>query len=129
MLNNPLRFFTDLLRQPAWIPAWVSCLATINLLSVRFWEEPLAKIILFTFLLSAMLMMALYARFGFAKILGLGHILWVPLLPCVLASIPGASQGFQAYLVVLAAAIAISLAFDIVDVWQYFAARSAAAAE
>jgi len=123
VLNNPLRFFADLLRQPAWIPAWVSCLAAINLLSVRFWEEPLARIVLLTFLLSATLMMALYARFGFEKILGIGHVLWIPLLPYLLASIPGAAQGFQAYLTVLASAIAISLAFDILDVWEYFSAR------
>lgn len=128
-MNNPLGFFADLLRQPAWVPAWVSFLVTINLLSLRYWEEPLARIILGTFLVSAMLMMALYARFGFEKILGLGHVLWLPLLPYLLASIPGAEPGFQAYLVALSASIAISLAFDIVDVWKYFAARRAPAAE
>lgn len=122
-MHNPLGFFVDLLRQPPWIPAWVSCLAVINLLSLHFWAEPLARIILATFLASAMLMMALYARFGFEKILGLGHVLWIPLLPYVLASIPGAGGRFQAYLVALAASIAISLAFDTVDVWKYFSAR------
>lgn len=122
-MNNPLRFFVDLLRQPAWIPAWVCWLAAINLLSLRYWEEPLARVILVTFLLSATLMMALYARFGFEKILGLGHVLWLLLLPYLLASIPGAGDGFQVYLAALSASIAISLAFDIVDVWKYFAAR------
>lgn len=128
-MRNPLGFFVDLLRQPMWIPVWVSCLAVVNLLSLRFWDEPLARIILVTFLLSAMLMMALYARFGFEKILGLGHVLWVPLLPFLLASIPGAENGFQAYLVVLSISIAISLAFDAVDVWKYFAGRRVASAK
>lgn len=128
-MKNPFRFFGDLLRQPVWIPAWVSWLVVINLASVGYWEEPLARIILGTFLLSAMLLMALYARFGFEKILGLGHVLWVALLPYLLVSIPGSGPGFQAYLVALAASIAVSLVFDILDVWKYFAARRAPAAE
>ncbi|MFU8821097.1 MAG: hypothetical protein ACNA8G_06025 [Gammaproteobacteria bacterium] len=128
-MNNPLGFFVDLLRQPLWVPAWVTFLVAVNLFSLRYWEEPLARLVLVTFLLSALLMMALYARFGFEKILGLGHVLWIGLLPYLLASIPGAAGEFQAYLAALAASIAVSLAFDIVDVWKYFAARRAAAAQ
>jgi len=120
-MRNPLGFFVDLLRQPLWIHVWVSWLAAINLLSLRFWDEPLAKLVLATFLLSAMLMMALYARYGFEKILGLGHILWLGLLPYLLISIPGAGCGFQSYLIALTVSIGISLAFDVVDVWTYFA--------
>lgn len=120
-MRNPLGFFVDLLRQPLWIPVWVSWLAAINLLSLRFWDEPLAKLVLATFLLSAMMMMTLYARYGFEKVLGLGHILWLALLPYLLISIPGAGSGFQSYLIALTASISISLAFDVVDVWTYFA--------
>lgn len=119
-MRSPLRFFVDLLRQPLWIPAWVSWLAAINLLSLHFWDEPLARLVLATFLLSAMLMMALYVRYGFEKILGLGHILWLALLPYLLISIPGAGSGFQSYLIALSASISISLAFDVLDVWTYF---------
>jgi hypothetical protein len=52
----------------------------VNVASLLYWSEPLAKIIFVTFMLSAMLMMGLYSKFGFEKILGLGHVLWVPLL-------------------------------------------------
>lgn len=122
-MNNPLGFFSDLLRQPAWIPAWVGFLAIINLASVLFWSEPLARLVLATFMISAFLMMALYARFGFDKILGLGHILWIGLLPYLLIRLPDAPAGFRSYLIVLALAIAVSLVFDVVDVWKYLAGR------
>jgi ABC-type branched-subunit amino acid transport system permease subunit len=119
-MRNPFRFFIELLQQPVWIPIWVFYLMVINVASVSFWHEPLAKLIFITFMISAMLMMGLYSRFGFEKILGLGHILWVPLLAYVLMQLPTIESSFIIYLVLLSISIAISLAFDIVDVWKYF---------
>jgi len=84
LMRNPFRFFVELMQQPVWIPIWLFFLMIINLVSLGFWHEPLAKLIFITFMISAMLMMGLYSRFGFEKILGLGHILWVPLLVYVL---------------------------------------------
>ena len=74
LMRNPLKFFVELMRQPAWIPVWVFYLMLINMASVIYWYEPLAKLIFITFMVSAMLMMGLYSRFGFEKVLGLGHI-------------------------------------------------------
>jgi hypothetical protein len=65
-------------------------------------------------------MMTLYAQFGFTKILGLGHGLWVPLLIVVLLAIPSASGLFQSYLILWSGLIAVSLVFDGIDVWTYF---------
>jgi hypothetical protein len=94
--------------------------------SVVFWNEPLAKVIFVAFMVSAMLMMGLYSRFGFEKILGLGHVLWIPLLAYILVHLRGAAEGFQIYLVVLSVFLAISLIFDIVDVWKYFSSKKGA---
>ena len=122
-MRNPFRFFVELMQQQVWIPIWVFYLTVINMASVVFWHEPLAKLIFITFMISAMLMMGLYSRFGFEKLLGVGHILWVPLLVYILARIPAAEGGFQSYLVVLAISIGISLAFDFVDIWKHFTNR------
>ncbi len=122
-MRNPFRFFIELTQQPVWIPVWVLVLMIVNLVSVGFWNEPLAKIIFVTFMLSAMLMMGLYSRFGFEKILGMGHILWIPLLVYVLMEMPTAGDTFKGYLIVLSISILISLMFDIVDVWKYFTSQ------
>ncbi len=122
-MRNPLRFFVELMQQPIWIPIWLFFLMIINVASLGFWHEPLAKIIFITFMTSAMLMMGLYSRFGFEKILGLGHILWVPLLVYLLMQLPIVEVSFKSYLVVLSISLAISLAFDITDVWKYFTNR------
>ncbi len=123
MMRNPFRFFIELMQQPVWIPVWVLILIIINVASVAFWNEPLAKVIFVTFMLSVMLMMGLYSRFGFEKILGMGHILWIPLLVYVLMEIPTARDTFKSYLIILSISIAISLVFDIVDVWKHFTSR------
>ncbi|MEX2526248.1 MAG: hypothetical protein WEA09_01305 [Gemmatimonadota bacterium] len=119
----PLGFMTELLRQPAWVPIWVTFLMGLNLAALLFRGEPLAQWILGVFLVSAGLMMGLYARFGFQKILGLGHILWLPLLPVVLMAIPAAEGAFRSFLMVWSSATAVSLAFDIRDVWSHFGQR------
>jgi len=122
-MRNPFKFFIELMQQPVWIPIWVFYLMVINIASIGFWHKPLAKVIFITFMVSAMLMMALYSRFGFEKILGLGHIVWVPLLVYILLQLPAVEAFFKSYLIVLSVSIAISLAFDISDVWKYFRKR------
>lgn len=119
-MRNPFRFFTELMQQPVWIPVWMFYLMVINLSSVFFWEEFSAKLIVITFLISGILMMGLYSYFGFEKILGLGHILWVPLLFYILSEVSLHESSFKIYLVALSLSIAVSLAFDIADVWKYF---------
>jgi hypothetical protein len=122
-MKNPFRFFIELMQQPFLIPVWVFFLAIVNLASIGFWTEPLAKVIFFTFMLSAMLMMGLYSMFGFKRILGMGHILWIPLLVYVLIEIPAAKDIFKGYLIILSIFIVISLVFDIIDLWKYFKSR------
>jgi len=124
-MHNPLKLITDLLRQPAWVPVWVGLLMMLNLASIAFWHEPLARWILAVFMVSLALMMGLYARFGFQKILGMGHVLWLVLLPVVLLEIPAAEGRFRVFLIVWVAATSVSLALDIFDVWTWFARKRA----
>jgi hypothetical protein len=119
-MRNPLLFFSDLARQPLWISIWVTILAVANIASLLFWPAPLAKVIFITFMLSAMTMMALYSYLGFAKILGMGHVFWIVLLPYILLQIGQVDGGFFVYLVTLAVLLSISLVFDAMDVWKYF---------
>jgi hypothetical protein len=122
-MRNPLKFFAELVQQPIWVPVWVLALMIVNVASAGFWNQSLAKVIFAAFMLSSMLMMGLYSRYGFEKILGMGHILWLPLLVYVLMKIPSMSGAFKGYLVTWSILTIISLVFDVVDVWKYFASR------
>ena len=122
-MRNPLRFFIELIQQPLWVSLWVLVLMLVNMASLAFWREAVAQLILMNFLASAMLMMGLYSRFGFTKILGLGHVPWIPLLAYVVTQIPAAEASFKRYLLVLSVSMAISLVLDTIDVWNYFTTR------
>ena len=124
-LRNPLRFFSELLDQPAWVAGWVFALMVINMASLAFWIEPLAKLILVVFMLSAMLMMGLYAVFGFERILGVRHVFWIPLLGYLIVQLQQIEGLFAGYLLVLSLAIGVSLLFDIRDVWIYWSSKRA----
>ena len=120
MVYNPLHFFTDLLEQSIWVPVWVGWLALINTVSVLFWDRREARTIFFTFLASGMLMMGLYVAFGFERILGLGHVLWIPLLFHLVRRVNHVTEPrFRAYLGTLMVSLAISLVIDVRDVWLY----------
>jgi len=112
------------MKQPTWIPIWVFALMIMNVASLAFWSEPLAKVIFVTFLMSAMLMMGLYAKFGFERILGLGHVFWIPLLVYLLVHLRQAEGGFATYLMVLSVFIGISLLLDIRDVWMFLSMKT-----
>ena len=119
-MRNPFLFFSDLAKQPLWVPVWVTILALANMSSLFFWSEPLAKAILITFMVSGMLMMALYSYFGYEKILGMGHVLWLFLLPCLVFHLTRVDGGFFLYLAALSVSLSISLVFDAIDIWKYF---------
>lgn len=118
-MHNPFRFITALLKRPLYEVTWVFYMMVINLAAVFFWEELLAKVIVFVFLISSMLMMGLYSKFGFTKILGLGHILWLPLVFYIGYSLMFAEGFYFTYLLVLLITNSISLVIDGYDVWTY----------
>ncbi len=119
-MNNPLHFFTELLKRPIYEVIWVFYMMFINLGAVFFWEEQLAKIIIVIFMISSMLMMGFYSKFGFTRILGLGHILWLPLVFYIGFELQAANDLYLIYLIVLLITISISLVIDSLDVWKYF---------
>ncbi len=123
-MKNPLRFFIELMEQPVWISLWVLFLMLVNMASLAFWQEAVAQLIFMNFLASAMLMMGLYAQYGFTKILGLGHFPWIPLLAYVVITIPTAEASFKQYLLILSVSMAVSLVLDTIDVWSYFRNRA-----
>jgi hypothetical protein len=119
-MRNPFLFYSDLVKQPLWVSVWVAILALANIASLLFWSAPLAKVIFITFMVSAMTIMALYSYFGFEKILGIGHVFWIFLLPYILLQLVHVDGRFFLYLVTLSVLLTISLVFDAIDVWKYF---------
>jgi hypothetical protein len=67
------------------------------------------------------LMTALTGRFGFSRIVGLGHVAWLPLLAFLVGSVAEvpATTGFGLWLRSVIVLDAISLVFDAVDAVRF----------
>ena len=76
-----IKFNRGILKLPVQWRLWMMLLVTANLIVPLFYLGSLeAQVVLSTMALSMGLFTILTARFGFTRILGLGHILWIPLL-------------------------------------------------
>ncbi len=103
---------------------WLSLLVAANLFVPMFYFQQLeAQIVLGTMAANMALMTYLTSRFGFTRILGLGHIFWIPLLGFLLTrlgNIP-AGDAYGAWLRALIVLNSVSLAIDALDVIRYIA--------
>ena len=124
MIRGQVEFMRGLLRQPVAVIVWVGWLVVVNGVgSLWFIGSIEAQVALVTFAAGGMLMGIIAGRTGFTRLLGLGHVFWVPLLIWLwprLALYPAADP-FVLWLRVLMVSNAVSLLVDIADVGRYIA--------
>ena len=105
--------------------AWLLVLVSANLLAPLFFLGRVeAQVVVAALLVSMVLMTILTGRFGFSRILGLGHIIaWVPLLAFLWSRLWDApsSDTFGLWLRVVIALNTASLVIDAVDVARFLA--------
>ncbi len=117
-----MRFNQGLLAISLHLQAWVLLLIGVNLLTPLFFLGHVeAQVVLAASMVGMVLMTALTGRFGFSRIIGLGHIAWVPLLGFLwirLLDVP-ATDAFGLWLRAVIAIDAISRVFDGLDVARF----------
>jgi hypothetical protein len=117
-----IKFNKGVLKMPVLWQIWLLALVTTNLVVPMFFPQRLeARVVLVTFLASVTLVTLLTARFGFTRIIGLGHILWVPMLAFLftrLGDIP-TSDALGIWIRTLFVLNGISLAIDAADAIRY----------
>ncbi len=123
-----LRFNQGLFSMPPLWQAWLLALISANLIAPLFFLGRLeAQVVIAALVLSMVLMTILTGRFGFSRILGLGHIWWVPLLGFLwsrLADVPP-TDAFGLWLRAVMALNVTSLIIDTVDVVRFLAGERA----
>lgn len=101
---------------------WLLLLVAVNVFVPLFYFQQLeAQMVLGTMAATMALMTFLTSRFGFTRILGLGHIFWIPLLAFLFARLGNIPAG-ELYGTWLRALILLntgSLMIDVVDVVRY----------
>lgn len=121
-MNAFVKFNRGMLSMPLPWQGWLMLLVSVNLVAPLFFLAHLeAQMVVAALAISMMLMTALTARFGFSRILGLGHIAWIPLVFYLWAHLDQApaSNAFGVWLRAVIVLDATSLLIDAVDVGRF----------
>ena len=123
-MNAFIKFNKGMLRLPLLWQVWLAALVAANLVVPMFFLPRLeARVVLGAILASMALMTYLTGRFGFSRMLGLGHILWIPMLAFLLTRLGDIHSGdaFGLWIQALIVLNSMSLIIDAVDVIRYVA--------
>ncbi len=119
-----MKFNKGMMKMPLPWQLWLMLLVTVNLVIPLFYIDRLeSQVVVGVFVASLVLFSILTARVGFTRLLGLGHILWVPLLWFLwtrLVQNPPHDL-FGIWIRTLMTLNAMSLVIDAVDVIRYIA--------
>ena len=119
-----IKFNKGVLRVSWPVKIWLLLLVAANAVAPLFFLQHVeAQMILGAMFVGATMMSVLTAHFGFSRILGLGHILWIPLVGWLafrLGQIP-ADDAFGLWIRGVIVVNALSLVIDGVDVFRYAA--------
>ncbi len=119
-----IKFNKGVMRMPIHWQLWLALLVIVNFVIPLFFLNRLeAQIVVGTLVASMTLMTVLTAISGFTRLLGLGHIFWIPLLYFLWMRLEQdpADDFFGLWIRVVMVLNALSLVIDAVDVVRYIA--------
>jgi len=123
-MNAFIKFNKGMLSMPLHWQLWVMLLVVANLIVPMFFFQHIeSQVVLGTVLASMVLMVWATGRFGFTRIVGAGHFVWIPMLAYLftqLGDIP-LHDGFGVWIRALFVLNGISLVIDAVDAIRYVA--------
>jgi len=102
---------------------WVALLVLFNaVIPMLFIDSLEAQIVLTTFAMSASIQMYIFHHKGFVRLLGLGHILWLPMITWLLIHNSDMifTSLFGIWMIILMIINSLSLCIDAFDVWRYW---------
>lgn len=112
----------SILKMPLPWLVWVMLLVLVNFLVPLFYIQTLeAKLAIAAVLSGAVIQSFIHSKLGFVRLLGLGHILWIPLVIWLgfrLTDI-GLENPFGIWLASLVLINTVSLVIDVIDVIRF----------
>lgn len=104
-----------------WL-VWILGLIIVNMVGpMLFFSTLEAKIVLAAFMLGAVLQTAIFSAKGFVRLLGLGHVAWIPLVVWLWSRLEsGSPEGLFSYWLICTVVLnSVSLVIDVADVIRY----------
>ena len=105
-----------------WV-AWVMLLVAVNIVISLFYLTTIeAQVVLGAALIGFIIQVAIFSTQGFVRLLGIGHILWLPMVFWLWSRLGLAAPGsfFQLWLIAVIVLDTISLIIDATDVIRYW---------
>ena len=100
---------------------WNYWLVGVNLLCLAFITHIEAQVVLGVTTIAVVIQALIYQRMGFTRLLGVAHLLWLPMFGWLATRYPGLgdSPELQVWLIVLGATNAVSYVIDSSDVCRF----------
>ena len=115
-------FFRTMLTLPKPWVGWVMLLMTVNMIIPLFYFGTLeGKVVLRAAVFGAFLQTGIFSVKGFVRLLGIGHIAWVPMVAWLWTrlDVAPASSLFRYWLLATIVLVILSLLVDATDVIRY----------
>jgi hypothetical protein len=127
-----IKFNKGVMKMPMLWQIWLMLLVLANMIVPLFFlGRREAQVVIGVFVASAVMQVVLTSVTGFTRLLGLGHILWIPLLYFLWMRLEQnpADDFFGLWIRVVMVLNALSLVIDVVDVVRYIAGDRAETVE
>jgi len=101
---------------------WNGLLITVNMLIPLYYIHTLeAKVVIGSVMVGVTIMTVIFKSRGFVRLLGLGHALWVPMVPWLWTRLQDISfdSTFGYWLVAVIVIDSLSLIIDVIEVLRY----------
>ncbi len=121
-MNSMIGFFQTMLRLPKPWVVWVMLLMTVNMIiPLLYFATPEGKVVLGCAAIGAVLQAAIFSARGFVRLLGIGHLAWVPMVFWLWTRLDLAplDSAFHYWLLSTISLVTISLLIDATDVGRY----------
>jgi len=121
-VTNVLKIFGIVFLRFRPIPRiWNVWLVGVNLMCLYFIGHVEAQIVLVTTLAAVSMQASIYGCFGFTRVLGLAHLMWLPMFAWIAtrADEIAAHSDLKSWIIVLAITNAVSFIVDMTDVTRF----------
>lgn len=115
-------FMKSVSRMPIHWRVWITLLVSLNFfVPLLFIEHMEAQIVVASMVAGFLTQTYIHLKLGFVKLLGLGHVFWIPLIVWLVASVDiiNFQTYFGVWLISLIVINIVSLVIDIVDVLRF----------
>ncbi len=115
-------FFRTMLKLPRPWVGWIMLLMTVNMIvPLLYLGTPEGKVVLGAFVFGAVLQTVIFSAKGFVRLLGIGHVAWIPMVAWLSTRIDLAPPGepFRYWLLATVVLVGVSLLIDATDVIRY----------